>query len=110
MPTHEAGGASAATYQSQDAAFFLANYRLGKTLGVGSFGKVPALSLFDRGSHKPPPLPQRPGSFPSIPPRCCSGAAPPSTKRRHSWCLERPGPHAELSCAAAGRSRWLSTF
>ena len=25
---------------SQDAAFFLSNYRMGKTLGVGSFGKV----------------------------------------------------------------------
>ena len=44
MPTHDAGGSSAATYQSQDAAFFLSNYRLGKTLGVGSFGKVAASS------------------------------------------------------------------
>jgi 5'-AMP-activated protein kinase, catalytic alpha subunit len=27
-------------YSSQSAEFFLSNYRLGKTLGIGSFGKV----------------------------------------------------------------------
>jgi 5'-AMP-activated protein kinase catalytic alpha subunit len=27
-------------YTSQSAEFFLSNYRLGKTLGIGSFGKV----------------------------------------------------------------------
>lgn len=27
-------------YSSQGAEFFLSNYRLGKTLGIGSFGKV----------------------------------------------------------------------
>jgi hypothetical protein len=26
---------------NQTAEFFLSNYRLGKTLGIGSFGKVP---------------------------------------------------------------------
>ncbi|GFH13668.1 non-specific serine/threonine protein kinase [Haematococcus lacustris] len=45
-PPAKAGGdptaysANAHAYGSQTAEFFLSNYRLGKTLGIGSFGKV----------------------------------------------------------------------
>lgn len=35
-----AAHAGAPGYASQGAEFFLSNYRLGKTLGIGSFGKV----------------------------------------------------------------------
>lgn len=35
-----AGGAQSQGFTSQTAEFFLQNYRLGKTLGIGSFGKV----------------------------------------------------------------------
>lgn len=35
-----AGGAQSQGFSSQTAEFFLQNYRLGKTLGIGSFGKV----------------------------------------------------------------------
>ena len=37
-----AGGAQSQGFSSQTAEFFLQNYRLGKTLGIGSFGKVGA--------------------------------------------------------------------
>ena len=34
------GGDAASTSYSNQGEFFLSNYRLGKTLGIGSFGKV----------------------------------------------------------------------
>ena len=37
------GGSEASPSMTQTPAFFLANYRLGKTLGNGSFGKVSTL-------------------------------------------------------------------
>lgn len=39
---------------AQTAEFFLSNYRLGKTLGIGSFGKVglvAVLCVLRRGRH-----------------------------------------------------------
>ncbi len=64
MPPHDAAAAQAAYQQqqaqqqaqglaqgyNQTAEFFLSNYRLGKTLGVGSFGKV------QRWMDLPPPF------------------------------------------------------
>jgi serine/threonine protein kinase len=38
LPTAQAEALSSATQTAPD--FFLSNYRLGKTLGIGSFGKV----------------------------------------------------------------------
>lgn len=38
LPTGQADGLSPTTQTAPD--FFLSNYRLGKTLGIGSFGKV----------------------------------------------------------------------
>ena len=55
MPIHEQGAQGSA--QSQDAAFFLSNYRLGKTLGVGSFGKVLPLPTNSLAHQPAPPLP-----------------------------------------------------
>ena len=37
---YAAAQAGNAGYSSQTAEFFLSNYRLGKTLGIGSFGKA----------------------------------------------------------------------
>jgi hypothetical protein len=37
---YAAGQAAGQGFSSQSAEFFLQNYRLGKTLGIGSFGKV----------------------------------------------------------------------
>ena len=80
MPSHEPGAQGSASYQSQDAAFFLSNYRLGKTLGVGSFGKVLPPAIVARGT---PPRP-RPSPAPTAalapPPiiTCPSMAAPAS--------------------------------
>ena len=37
---YAAAQAGNAGYSSQSAEFFLSNYRLGKTLGIGSFGKA----------------------------------------------------------------------
>ena len=39
-PGYPAQGHTGPGYTSQSAEFFLSNYRLGKTLGIGSFGKV----------------------------------------------------------------------
>lgn len=39
-PGYPPQGLTGPGYSSQSAEFFLSNYRLGKTLGIGSFGKV----------------------------------------------------------------------
>ena len=67
MPTHESGGAQGtANYQSQDAAFFLSNYRLGKTLGVGSFGKVQPAYELDQDLPLPPSPTPPPSLWPGL--------------------------------------------
>lgn len=44
-PPNDGGGATETQTMHQTPAFFLANYRLGKTLGNGSFGKVFLVAL-----------------------------------------------------------------
>ena len=54
-PQHAAGNSGAgqapAAGYGQSAEFFLSNYRLGKTLGIGSFGKVLCLAEKQNGVH-----------------------------------------------------------
>ena len=102
MPTHESGAQGSASYQSQDATFFLSNYRLGKTLGVGSFGKVLTLSnRTTRNTTTPPP----PALAAPAPPRSVPAWSSPAAPRGCSASAWQRG-----RCHLAGcRSRWRST-
>lgn len=58
-------------FTSQSAEFFLQNYRLGKTLGIGSFGKVwPAGRQRRAKGAAPPPAAGPPPPPPPRPPLC----------------------------------------
>jgi len=104
MPSHEPGAQGSASYQSQDAAFFLSNYRLGKTLGVGSFGKVLPPAIVARGTPPRPPPPPLSG------PHCSASTTPDhnlpkygGTRELHLHCMAARRRHR-----AGCRSRWRS--
>ena len=65
---YAAGQSGGQGFTSQTAEFFLSNYRLSKTLGIGSLGKV------GRGAGQPTRGGQ-PAALPPLPPPACSPPA-----------------------------------
>ena len=107
-------------FSSQTAEFFLSNYRLGKTLGIGSFGKVGARDRRRPAAPPTPPPPRRPAGPHRRRWECgqvfviCGRYSPPPARAEAAGCMTMPlwcwGVLTWVSLHVAGRSGFLDVL